>query len=101
MILTGRVGMEDPSNEDEEEDTGNVGRSRELEEAKVLSMGTDDASDKKKKKARGCLFPCLVTRGARYTSIAAPQGPDHNGNHVSEFQINNIIRIYKILDEEY
>ena len=63
MILTGRVGMEDPSNEDEEEDTGNVGRSRELEEAKVLSMGTDDASDFffffKKKRHAGLSSPAL------------------------------------------
>lgn len=52
MILTGRVGMEGPSDEEEEEGTEIVGRSREPEEAKVLSMRTGGASDLDKKKKR-------------------------------------------------
>jgi hypothetical protein len=66
MILTGRVGMEGPSDEEEEEGTEIVGRSRELEEAKVLSMRTGGASDLKKKKRKsedsrhaGPSFPSL------------------------------------------
>jgi hypothetical protein len=42
--------MEGPSDEEEEEGTEIVGRSREPEEAKVLSMRTGGASDLKKKR---------------------------------------------------
>jgi hypothetical protein len=42
--------MEGLSDEEEEEGTEIVGRSRELEEAKVLSMRTGGASDLKKKR---------------------------------------------------
>ena len=87
MILTGRVGMEGPSDEEEEEGTEIVGRSRELEEAKVLSMRTGGASDLKKKKRKsedsrhaGPSFPSLWC--GRQVAFLSRLHKNHNGNHV-------------------
>jgi len=104
MILTGRVGMEGLSDEEEEEGTEIVGRSRELEEAKVLSMRTGGASDLKKKKkgkARtvGTQVPLsqacdaegklLFYRGSTKTTTEITCS-----SRLSKFQINKFIRIF-------
>ena len=103
MILTGRVGMEGPSDEEEEEGTEIVGRSREPEEAKVLSMRTGGASDLKKKKGKartvGTQVPLsqacdaegklLFYRGSTKTTTEITCS-----SRLSKFQINKFIRIF-------
>jgi hypothetical protein len=96
MILTGRVGMEGPSDDEEEEGTEIVGRSREPEEAKVLSIRTGGASDLEKKKKRGqqarrSLFPKLVMRKASCFSILAPQKPQRKSRVAVDYQNSRLI----------